>query len=147
MIKYETILINSRQKQLTSRHARQREKCRIISSIFYFYGFGQNKRDKRKHITELISAVRLAGLIRFLVAGMAVDVCNSKKYCSHQPNDLWKLCHVKQSNKVQTISLQTRLGKIFTRQYIIFIVTTEIAHSQLGEQIAVTFLARIFSKN
>ena len=38
---------------------------------------------ERKDITELISAVRLAGLIRFLVAGMAVDVCNSKKYCSH----------------------------------------------------------------
>ena len=50
------------------------------------------------------------------------------------------------SNKVQTISLQTRLGKIFTRQYIIFIVTPEIANSQLGEQIALTFLAMIFSK-
>ena len=48
------------------------------------------------------------------------------------------------SNKVQTISLQTRLGKIFTRQYIIFIVTLKIAHSQLGEQIALTFLPMIF---
>ena len=48
------------------------------------------------------------------------------------------------SNKVQTISLQTRLGKIFTRQYIIFIVTGEIVNSQLGEQIAASFFAIIF---
>ena len=48
------------------------------------------------------------------------------------------------SNKVQTISLQTRLGKIFTRQYIIFIVTSEIVNSQLGEQIAASFFAIIF---
>ena len=50
------------------------------------------------------------------------------------------------SNKVQTISLRTRLGKILTRQYIIFIVTSEIVNSQLGEQAnCFKFLCDIFS--
>ena len=50
------------------------------------------------------------------------------------------------SNKVQTISLRTRLGKILTRQYIIFIVTSEIVNSQLGEQAnCFNFLCDIFS--
>ena len=139
IIKYKNILIDSRQKQLTSCHARQTEKCRLVLSNIFSPGWSEN------YIIDLITAVGLTGLFNniFSVPRIKVDVCNGKKYCSHQTNDLWKLCHVKQSS--DNFSTNKAWEDFYKTVYHLYCyLGPEIAHSQLREQIALTFLAMIF---
>ena len=70
-----------------------------------------------------LSAFSSPGLIRFSVPSISGLMCITARNVGLIRLMIYGNCVM--SNKLQTISPQTSLGKIFTRQFIIFIVTGE----------------------